>query len=257
MVTGISDATSIQGNLVIKSDGTVWRIDDFYNFVQPNPCNFENNRFQASQITNLSDIVNLSQTGGSFAAVDSTGSVFVETSAGISQITGLDQIQRIRIRNYDGTCYGIVLKSDGSVWTFSVSGSDLSQVQMEKIPNLNNIVEIKNTFALDKNGALWTWGESINSLPATITITSAASQLGGGGRVSSITPSGGSMIAVFDDGSVRVWGQMFRNVSVPCLSDDFEFYYGDITQYPFLTSCPLDDVIIPFPTVVPGVNVFP
>ncbi len=249
--------TSIQGNRVIKSDGTVWQIDNFQNFVTPRPCNFENDQFQASQIVALSDIADFSQTGGSFAAVDNTGSVFVETSAGISQITGLDQILKIRFRNYDGTYYGVVLKSDGSVWTFSTSESNLNQIQMRKISNLNNIVEIESTFAIDKNGSLWTWEEFDDTSPPTITIISPASQLGGGGRVSSIASSGGHMIAVFDDGSVRVWGQMFRNNAVPCLNDDFEFYYGDLTQYPYLTSCPLDDVTIPLPTTVPGVSVFP
>ncbi|WP_438446983.1 RCC1 domain-containing protein [Gorillibacterium sp. sgz5001074] len=168
------DIASIQAgqeDLIIKKDGTVWEtgylwdnILNEYTFCAP------------KQIDGLQNIVKTTSEGGSYAAIDADGSVWVwSSSPERTKPIKLEDIKAIDISINDDL---YILKDDKTVWKWTpyLGGSifslpkfntsrNVSRIEgLSNIASLSHTVRSKGYFLVIKNdGTIWGWATGYNS----------------------------------------------------------------------------------------------
>lgn len=127
--------------------------------------------------------------------------------------------------NYDvaaGNSFSVVLKDDGTVWTWGTNGVQLGRGQPidatipEKVPDLTDIIEVKAganfVLALDSNRNVWSWGQNLygqlgnktntsSSLPGKVQTTS-----GDLSNIIMISAGTDHCLAIDSSGNVWSWG---------------------------------------------------
>lgn len=151
--------------VALRSDGTVWAWGK--NIAgQLGDGTFTGPRLSAVQVTGLSGvtITAIAAGGDRTYALDSTGGVWtwgIQTAADGApvstpqQVTGISSATAIAANEFSA----IILKSDGTVWNLGYKGA-LSQVTGFDPPTEISTIAAGGThfLAVDKNGALWSWG---------------------------------------------------------------------------------------------------
>ncbi|WP_187355424.1 stalk domain-containing protein [Paenibacillus tengchongensis] len=116
---------------------------------------------------------------------------------GIDHVTDIGRFSEIRSDMIDTR--NTFLKDDGTVWV-----DDGKLKTIAPIVNLQNIVQVAENYALDKDGAVWTWPDSYAyDLPAGGTIATKFSALP---SIRSIKHNKNSTLAIDSQSQLWFWG---------------------------------------------------
>jgi alpha-tubulin suppressor-like RCC1 family protein len=117
------------------------------------------------------------------------------------------QAQGIPARLATGASHGVLLKADGSVWTWGANGDGQLGTAGDHawapapVPGLDGIRGIaagdRFTAAVKNDGTVWAWGENGSSRPAPVD---------GLAGVVAVAAAGRHALALRSDGTVWAWG---------------------------------------------------
>jgi len=115
--------------------------------------------------------------------------------------------QGIPVRLAAGASHGVLLKADGSVWTWGANGDGQLGTAGDhawapaRVPGLDGIRGIaagdRFTAAVKNDGTVWAWGENGSSRPAPVAGLAGVVAVAAGGR---------HALALRSDGTVWTWG---------------------------------------------------
>jgi len=192
-ISGGNDHTA-----AIKEDGTVWVWGD---------CG-ERNVTVPEMVYGLDRVIEVSAGNKYTLALQSDGtvwtwgetrmendeSVYMDTPV---QVEELSEIKKISAA-YDGLC--LALKGDGTVWSWESEMTLLTGAEPSLVEGLTDIVDIaaenNYSFAIDKNGEVWVWGENIGGEPEKVA---------GINDVIDISAGLSHVLALKKDGTVWIW----------------------------------------------------
>jgi hypothetical protein len=206
----IADISSVsvispQGNLAVKSDGTVWQLG-----------------FESIQVQNLSNATAAAGGFGFSLAIRSDGTVWAwgrNTSGQLGDGTTTSTTTPVQMLNLSqvvavatGAGHSLALKSDGTVWATGGNwfgqlgdGTTTSQTAPIRVLTPSNIIAIAASYnyslALKSDGTVWAWGGGGPS-----SYLSTPTQVPGISDGIAIAQGLGFSLAVKADGTVWAWG---------------------------------------------------
>lgn len=141
------------GGLVVTKDLSVWKWK----------TNTRTMAMETVQVPELTDVTSFSYMVSHYIAINGNGEVYDAalsldgaTETPFSPVTSIDQVAAAEGYSEDNEQGSwrrfLFLKQDGTVWT---STDELATFQ--SVQNLTGIVQLKNNYALAKDGTVWTW----------------------------------------------------------------------------------------------------
>ena len=198
-VPGIPPMTAIAAgdhfSLALSLDGHVWKWGQWGGGAPP------------SVVSQLQEIVRISAYGGSWAALQSDGTVWCDGLPGCfstTRVPGLTDIVEIAV----GDGFLLALRKDGTVWSMGSNshgqlgdGTNNERSSPARIPSLERVTAIgagkRSSMAVRSDGLVWAWGLNGEDVPAIVTGLSDAVQVSAGGT---------TLYALKRDGTVWAWG---------------------------------------------------
>lgn len=216
--TQIHDLNEAQASFgsqyVMKKDLSVWQWRTSVN----------SEAVKVTPVPELSNLVDMITAGNQTIALTEDGKILSSTlssdlltSSEFTQESGINNVAAVTSYyetdlHKDWTRY-ILLKKDGTVVTTNDGFKSF-----QSIPNLTDIIQIKNNIALKKDGSLWTWPVQDHSNKGASVVLSAA-PFKGISNIKSLKGNENSLMGI--DGSSQLW---FWGATIAGYSDGTTYY---------------------------------
>lgn len=191
--------------MVATKDGSVWKWES----------NARTMAIEVTPVPELKNITSFQRVYPRHLAVTGEGAVYTSitstddnTTPPFAPVPGLDHVAAIsqysesnKLNNkFNDWQRYLFLKTDGTVWT---SIDELAT--FTPVPNLKDIVQLEQNYALSKDGSVWTWPDQDSYLPETYSDPAqiTATPFSGLKDIRVLYNNGRSRLAV--DGQSRLW----------------------------------------------------